>query len=201
MRRATTLGAKPEGSRERLAQASSDQNARRGRSSGGGEDERDGRSECGNEVGKHRSPWVVVATEPNQSRAITRLTKRLAELGCERVLIEGGSYQNVLVGALRAAELPVVIINPRRVRQFGKNIGQLAKTDQIDPPVLARYGEQIQPPVRERPAEQHQALRGLWVKARTVDRNAGDGRAPLRACAQGATPQLAGTFRLPAQTD
>jgi hypothetical protein len=54
MRRATTLGAKPEGSRERLAQASSDQNARRGRSSGGGEDERDGRSECGNEVGKHR---------------------------------------------------------------------------------------------------------------------------------------------------
>ena len=44
------------------------------------------------------------------------------------MLIEGGSYQNVLVAALRAAELPVVIINPRRVREFAKSIGQLAKT-------------------------------------------------------------------------
>jgi transposase len=42
------------------------------------------------------------------------------------VLIEGGSYQNVLVAALRAAGLPVVIINPRRVREFAKSIGQLA---------------------------------------------------------------------------
>jgi transposase len=61
-------------------------------------------------------------SELNQPRAIARLAKRLAKLGCERVLIEGGSYQNVLVGALRAAELPVVIINPRRVREFAKTL-------------------------------------------------------------------------------
>ena len=103
-------------------------------------------------------------SEPNQARAITRLAKRLAELGCARVLIEGGSYQNVLVAALRAAELPVVIINPRRVREFAKSIGQLAKTDHIDARVLALYGERIQPPVRELPDEQNQALRGLWVR-------------------------------------
>jgi transposase len=102
--------------------------------------------------------------EPNQARAIARLAKRLAQLGCARVLIEGGSYQNILVGALRAAELPVVIINPRRVREFAKSIGQLAKTDHIDARVLADYGERIQPPVRELPAEQNQALRGLWVR-------------------------------------
>ena len=98
--------------------------------------------------------------ESNQPRAIARLAKRLAQLDCERVLIEGGSYQNVLVGALRAAELPVVIINPRRVREFAKNIGQLAKTDPIDARVLAAYGERIQPPVRELPDEQNQMLRG-----------------------------------------
>jgi hypothetical protein len=46
----------------------------------------------------------------------------LAQVGCERVLIEGGSYQNVLVAALRAAGLPVVIINPRRVREFAQSI-------------------------------------------------------------------------------
>ena len=65
------------------------------------------------EVGKHKLDVALVVmenvSEPNQARAITRLAKRLAELDCARVLIEGGSYQNVLIAALRAAELPVVI--------------------------------------------------------------------------------------------
>ena len=70
------------------------------------------------EVGKHSLNIALgsdgeLFSEPNQPRAITRLAKRLGELGRDRVLIEGGSYQNVLVGALRAAGLPVVIINPR----------------------------------------------------------------------------------------
>ena len=121
------------------------------------------------EVGKHKLDVALgsngeLFSEPNQARAITRLAKRLAELDCARVLIEGGSYQNVLVGALRAAKLPVVIINPRRVREFAKSIGQLAKTDHIDARVLALYGERIEPPVRELPDEQNQALRGLWVR-------------------------------------
>jgi transposase len=121
------------------------------------------------EVGKHTLEVALgsdgqLFSELNQPRAIARLAKRLAKLDCERVLIEGGSYQNVLVGALRAAELPVVIINPRRVREFAKSIGQLAKTDHIDARVLARYGERLQPPVRELPDEQNRALRGLWVR-------------------------------------
>ena len=121
------------------------------------------------EVGKHKLDVVLgsngeLFSEPNQPRAITRLAKRLAELGCARVLIEGGSDQNVLVGALRAAGLPVVIIHPRRVREFAKSIGQLAKTDHLDARVLALYGERIQPPVRELPDEQNQALRGLWIR-------------------------------------
>src|SRR5208283_1961777 len=102
--------------------------------------------------------------ERNEPRAVKRLATRLAQTGCARVLIEGGSYQNLLVGALRAAELPVVIINPRRVREFAKSIGQLAKTDHIDARVLADYGERLEPPVRELPDEQNQALRGRWVR-------------------------------------
>jgi transposase len=121
------------------------------------------------EVGKHTLEIALgsegaLFSEPNQPRAIARLAKRLAASSCERVLIEGGAYQNLLVGALRAAELPVVIINPRRVREFAKSIGQLAKTDRIDARLLARYGEQIQPPVRALADEQNQALRGLWVR-------------------------------------
>jgi transposase len=121
------------------------------------------------EVGKHKLEIVLGSSgelwsEANEPRAIKRLTKRLAQAGCARVLIEGGSYQNVLVAALRAADLPVVIINPRRVREFAKSIGQLAKTDHLDARVLALYGERVQPPLRELPDEQSQALHGLWVR-------------------------------------
>jgi transposase len=103
-------------------------------------------------------------SEANEPRAIKRIAKRLGQAGCERVLIEGGSYQSVLIAGLRAAELPVVIVNPRRVREFAKSIGQLAKTDKIDARLLALYGEQTQPPLRELPDEQSQALRALWVR-------------------------------------
>jgi transposase len=123
----------------------------------------------GIEVGKYK---LVVAlgsrgelwSEENEPRAIKRLCKRLVQTGCARVLIEGGSYQNVLVAALRAAELPVLIINPRRVRDFAKGIGQFAKTDRIDARVLALYGEQVQPALRELPDEQTQILRALWIR-------------------------------------
>jgi transposase len=121
------------------------------------------------DVGKHELE-VALGSEgellsvKNERRAIARLASRLTGLGCERVLIEGGSYQNVLVAVLRASELAVVIINPRRVREFAKSIGLLAKTDHLDARVLALYGERVQPPVRELPDEQTQALRALWVR-------------------------------------
>ena len=121
------------------------------------------------EVGKHEL-YVALGSagelwsERNEPRVIKRLTQRLAESGCVRVLVEGGSYQNLLVAALRAAELPVVIINPRRVREFARSIGRLAKTDRLDARVLALYGERIAPAVRELPDEQRQELRALWVR-------------------------------------
>ena len=115
-----------------------------------------------------RLRWVVMASclrEPNQARAIARLAKRLGKLGCElsadrRRLIS----ERVSRSGCGRRSLPVVIINPRRVREFAKSIGQLAKTDHLDPRVLALYGERIQPPVRELPDAQNQALPGLWVR-------------------------------------
>ena len=121
------------------------------------------------DVGKHQLDVALgsageLFSEPNESRAIARLCQRLARAGCARVLIEGGSYQNLLVGALRAAQLPVVIVNPRRVRQFAQSMGQLAKKEALDARVLALYGERLQPPVRELPDQQTRALRELWVR-------------------------------------
>ncbi len=121
------------------------------------------------DVGKHQlevalgSEGELFAT-PNEPGAIARLCQRLAASGCERVVLEAGSYQNLLVAGLRGAELPVVIINPRRVREFAKSIGRLAKTDRLDARVLALYGERVAPPLRALPDEQTQVLRALWVR-------------------------------------
>lgn len=119
------------------------------------------------DVGKHELNIALGSAgerwcEANEPRAIKRLARRLAQAGCTRVLIEGGAYQSVLVAGLRAADLPVVIVNPRRLREFARGIGQLAKTDRIDARMLALFGEKVEPPVRELPDEQVQALRTLW---------------------------------------
>ncbi len=68
------------------------------------------------------------------------LIERLATVPIERVVLEAtGGYERLLVAALAAANLPVVVVNPRQVRDFAKALGQLAKTDRIDAAVLARF--------------------------------------------------------------
>jgi transposase len=80
------------------------------------------------------------------------------------VLEASGGYERACVAALLAAGLPVVVVNPRQVRDFAKALGLLAKTDKIDAYVLARFAQVIQPPQRTIPDEQTQNLRDLLVR-------------------------------------
>ena len=52
-----------------------------------------------------------------------------------------------MVAALAAAALPVVVVNPRQVRDFAKATGTLAKTDTLDAGVLAHFADAVRPPV------------------------------------------------------
>jgi len=40
----------------------------------------------------------------------------------------------------------VSIVNPRRIRDFAKAMGQIAKTDKIDALIIARYGATLETP-------------------------------------------------------
>jgi transposase len=120
---------------------------------------------------------LVVATEPvselwtvtNDETGIQRLVGRLLELGPERVILEAtGGYEIPCVAALVAAALPVVVVNPRQVRDFARSTGQLAKTDRIDATVLARFAERIQPPVRGLPDAELRALGALIARRRQL---------------------------------
>ena len=99
---------------------------------------------------------VDVAVRPGTAFQITQDERGIAE-AVERlqavqptliVLEATGGLEVPLTGALAAAGLPVVVINPRQVRDFARATGQLAKTDRLDAQILARFAEAIRPPVR-----------------------------------------------------
>ena len=65
---------------------------------------------------------LVVAVRPtgeqfslaNDGRVLRSLIKRPGPLNCARIVVEAtGGYETLLVAALQAAELPVVLVNPR----------------------------------------------------------------------------------------
>ena len=65
------------------------------------------------------------------------------------VLFEAtGGWEMNAVNHLATQRLPLVVLNPRQVRDFAKATGQLAKTDAIDARILARFGETFRPEVR-----------------------------------------------------
>ena len=99
---------------------------------------------------------------PNDSKGQRALRERLVSLHCDVIVLEAtGGYEAALVGTLAQAKLPVVVVNPRQVRQFARAVGKLAKTDRIDAQLLVRFGEHTAPEVRPLPDEQTQLLEAL----------------------------------------
>lgn len=86
-----------------------------------------------------------------------------------RVIVEAtGGLERSLVAALAAAELPVVVVNPRQVRDFAKATGRLAKTDAIDAEVLAEFGQAVTPQVRPIPSAKQLAFKELVARRRQL---------------------------------
>lgn len=69
-----------------------------------------------------------------------------------------GGYERGLARALRRAGLPVRVLNPRRVRQYARALGVLAKNDSIDALMIARYATELPTrPPRHDPAAERMA--------------------------------------------
>ena len=99
---------------------------------------------------------------PNDADGITALVALLKESGVERIVVEAtGGFETPVVSALAVAKLPVVVVNPRQVRDFAKAMGHFAKTDRLDAKVLALFGERMKPTLRTLPDEAQRALSDL----------------------------------------
>ena len=70
-----------------------------------------------------------------------------------------------LVAALAAAALPVVVVvNPRRIRDFARATGTPAKTDALDAAVLAHFAAAVRPPARPLREAKAQVLNSLAAR-------------------------------------
>jgi len=106
----------------------------------------------------------VSAAQPftNDAVGIAAAVALLQGSGVERIVIEAtGGHETAVVSALAVAGLPVVVVNPKQVRDFAKAMGHFAKTDRLDAKVLALFGERIKPDLRTLPDEAQRALADL----------------------------------------
>lgn len=82
----------------------------------------------------------------NNVREIKKLTTKLQKLDVASTVVEStGGYERNVVKALSEAKLFPSIVNPRKIRNFAKCLGKLAKTDRIDANIIAMFAEKIRP--------------------------------------------------------
>jgi len=119
------------------------------------------------DIGLHppRRAWRVTHDEAGRAG----LSQELLQLKPELIVLEAsGGLESGLAVALKESGLPVVVVNPRQVRDFARAQGILAKTDRIDAQILARFAERVRPEMRPLPDEAQRALEGLMVRRRQL---------------------------------
>jgi transposase len=106
----------------------------------------------------------------NDTAGITDMVEMLlSETAVTLIVVEAsGGFEQTMVTDLAAASLPIVVVNPTRVRNFARAKGQLAKTDQIDARVIADFAKTIRPEVRPLGTEEQQLIKALVTRRRQL---------------------------------
>jgi transposase len=100
---------------------------------------------------------------------IDALLSRLLREPTVLVVLEAtGGFERTVVGALAAVGLPVVVVNPRQVRDFARATGTIAKTDRIDASILARFAEAVRPAPKPLPDREIRALQAIVARRRQL---------------------------------
>jgi transposase len=105
----------------------------------------------------------------NDETGRRQLVNELKSLQPKLVVLEAtGGLESPIASELAIAGLAVAVINPRQARDFAKAIGVLAKTDQVDALVLARFAEAIKPEVRALKDSEVMALDSVLTRRRQL---------------------------------
>ncbi len=99
----------------------------------------------------------------NDQSAITELADSWQNFSnLKRIVVEAsGGYETLAVSLLANFNLPVSLVNPKRVRDFAKGLGLLAKTDRLDAALLSLFGELTTPRLYQLPSPEQKQLAQL----------------------------------------
>lgn len=124
----------------------------------------------GIDIAKHRfdlafEPQQKMQHFDNDIEGIRRCRETLEQLRPDLIVMEPtGGYEVPLVVELQAAGLPVAVVNARRIREFARATGRLAKTDKLDAQAIARFAQVLQPPAQEALDEQTRTMKALVAR-------------------------------------
>ncbi len=105
----------------------------------------------------------------NEEKGIASLVKRLKKLKPALIVVEPtGGFEMLMVAELSHAFLPVVVVNAKRVRDFARATGQIAKTDKLDAKVLAHFAAAIRPALRNLKNEEEEQLTALLTRRKQI---------------------------------
>lgn len=106
----------------------------------------------------------------NDEKSICALVKQLRRYRLTRVVVEAtGGYERLVAQACAAKGLPLIIVQPMKVRQFARAEGLMAKTDKIDAQLIARFGKVLSLEPRPLPDEKVRKVRDLLARKRQLN--------------------------------
>ncbi len=115
------------------------------------------------------SPALGASRFENTEGGLAKLLKRLSGHEIKLVVMEAtGRLESLCAATLSRSGTPVAVVNPRRVRDFARADGRLAKTDKIDAEVISRFGEVLQPEARAVRDEDEERFDELLTRRRQV---------------------------------
>lgn len=116
-------------------------------------------------IGEDGDEWQV----KNDVSGIELLVNRLQQIHPQLIVIEStGGLERPVLTAMNRVDLPFALINPRRVREFARAIGILAKTDRLDARLLARFGRDGKPARTILPNQEEQQLSALMARRKQL---------------------------------
>jgi len=109
--------------------------------------------------------WTI----QNEPANIAEFVKQMQQQPPTLIVLEAtGGWEALVTSALAVVGLPVVLINPRQVRDFARASGLLAKTDKLDARVVAQFGRVMNPAPRPIASERVQELQALMARRRQI---------------------------------
>ncbi len=106
---------------------------------------------------------------PNDAEGHATLVQRCLTAKAAIVVFEStGGYERDATHALMEAGVNVAVVNAAQVRHFGKALGFLAKTDNLDAEVIAHFAEAANPRLLVKRDEEEEEARELLQRRRQL---------------------------------